>query len=397
MNLPFKKTKAEAASSTLISETETEMVDVTSDGRTREPLPDQKDRIHDYQDLLLLSGLRIKLKYRILDRLGSGRQGIVIRVERRSHPDCITSHALKIFDPSIYHNVAEYDEDIRRIARQVGDLQRLYHPNLVQCNWMYGMRGIGMMMMELVEGMNLGAVMDREEDARLAAALPPTEWVRINRILFDDPNYGMEPGPVFYILRKMLRGLEVLHQSGYIHCDIKPDNIMIDRFGTVKLIDFGRAVSIENPRGILLGSPMYMAPEVHRRRTLTLHSDLYSVGIVALELLHGGHLLDPYSNEETIYRFKLELPKCIGDFLPTRLRASNLLISILKRLVAVKAKNRYASANEADTGSDGVRVLLRELARARLDADYGRELERYLAHRLTLDEQTKKKEEETVD
>jgi serine/threonine protein kinase len=338
--------------------------------------------------MLLLDDVRINLGYKMLDRLGSGRQGVVLEVHRRAHPDCVTRHALKIFDPGIYPSLAEYDDDMCRIARQVGVLQRLFHPNLVQCNWVSSVEGVYMLMMEMIEGLNLYQMMTLDQHAKLESEVSAQTWATINDRVFSTTGYHLQPGIAFYILRKVLRGLELMHRCGYIHCDVKPSNIMLDRFGTVKLIDFGRAVSIENPTGIFLGSLMYMAPELHRREPLTPVADLYSAGLVTLELLYGDHLVNPQSDEDTIYEFKLQLPQRIDEFLPEDVGTNSIMATILRRLLAVEPEHRYSDASEADYGADGVRMLHRQLVAASLDVDYGRELENYLFQRLSHVEKT---------
>ncbi len=180
----------------------------------------------------------------------------------------------------------------------------------------------------------------------------------------------------------MLRGLEVMHRIGYIHSDIKPSNVMINRFGTVKLIDFGRATLIKDPGEQFLASPMYMAPELHRRETITPQADLYSTGLVLMEMLHGGPLIDLYSTEAEIHKFKLTLPDQIPTFLPEALRRNKELLQILRRLLAIDLADRYQTAEEADTGAEGARVIHQQLAKADLDSDYALELETYIAHRI---------------
>ena len=334
-----------------------------------------------FRDLQLAKDLSIELDYNVTKLLGRGSQGVVMGLERRSHRACVTHHALKIFDPSVYSAFEDYEVDIQRIAIQVGVLQRLSHPNLVSCNWMYENDGVGMMLMENIEGLSLDQVLDRKAHAALKDPLAPKQWEHFNRVIFNR-HRSLQAGIALYILRKVLRGIDVLHQVGYIHCDIKPSNIMVDRFGTVKLIDFGRAIPAENPENILLGSYLYMAPEVHQRQRLTPQSDLYSAGIVALELLHGGHLIDTATSEEDILAFKLQLPEKIGSYLAPELRENTLLMEILRRLLAVNPQDRFASAGEADTGDSGVRLIHRPLLVASLDTDYGREMESYLGLRL---------------
>ena len=348
-----------------------------------EPTQDMEDLRQRFSELLWeLESLATQREFRIIRRLGKGRQGVVLEAVHRGNLDCVTRHALKIFDPAIFPSQQAYMSDLHRVSRQVGVLQQLYHPNLVQCEAFYTHRDLGVVVMELIDGLDLNAFVDPYDHAALASSYTAAEWQHVNNVIFTDPDHRVQPGVAFYILRKILRGLETMHRIGYIHCDIKPSNIMIDRFGTVKLIDFGRATAITDRDDFFLGSPMYMAPELHERKHLGPLVDLYSAGIVVLELLHGGHLMDARSPEREIHRFKLALPGRILDFLPEPARRNETLVKILLRLLAVNPADRYPSATDADAGHEGAYLIHQQLTRSNLDTDYGRELETYLAHRL---------------
>jgi serine/threonine protein kinase len=334
-----------------------------------------------FRDFQLAKELSVELAYELTHVLGRGTQGVVIATQREPYPGCFTQHALKIFDPTVYRDLETYHTDLGRIARQVGVLQRLSHPNLVGCNWLVERDNVGMLLMERVDGLGLNAFRNRKLHASLEDQVDPDRWTHINNVVFADGNH-VQPGIALYILRKILRGINVLHRVGYMHCDIKPSNVMLDRFGTIKLIDFGRAIPLDNPDGLMIGSPLYMPPEVHRREALTVVGDLYSAGLTALELLHGDYLTNPRSDEAKLLEFKMELPNQIGDFLSPDLRANTVLMDTLKRLLAVSPRDRYASAADADTGTTGVRRIHRQLLRADLDTDYGRELESYMELRI---------------
>jgi serine/threonine protein kinase len=349
--------------------------------RRRRGDPELSNAFDSFRDFQLAKDLSIDLSYTLTKVLGRGTQGVVIACQRRANPACVTQHALKIFDPSVYHDLSSYQKDLGRIARQVGVLQRLSHPNLVSCDWLIERENVGMMLMERVDGLGLNAFRNREQHASLQNQVDQGRWEHINSVIFADGNH-VQPGIALYILRKILRGISVLHHVGYMHCDIKPSNVMLDRFGTIKLIDFGRAIALENPDGLMIGSPLYMPPEVHRREGLTAVGDLYSAGLVALELLYGDYLINPRTSEEKLLEFKMDLPNQIGDFLAPPLRENGVLMDTLKRLLAISPRERYASANDADTGKTGVRRIHRQLLRADLDTDYGRELESYMELRI---------------
>lgn len=94
------------------------------------------------------------------------------------------------------------------------------------------------------------------------------------------------------IIEQIVKGLRAFHRHDILHQDLKPDNIMIDRAGVVKIIDFGsvRIAGLEELRGAgagLLGTRDYTAPEYFERGTPTNRADLYSLGVIAYEMLTG--------------------------------------------------------------------------------------------------------------
>ena len=188
----------------------------------------------------------------------------------------------------------------------------------------------------------------------------------------------LQPGVALYILRKILLGLMVLHEAGYLHADVKPSNIMIDRMGSVKLVDFGRAVEIGERISILLGSPIYMAPETHRLEPGLAQTDLFSAGMVGLEML-GGENLQSFMDltDEQLLGFKMTLVDRVESMLPSDFHKSKRLVQLLKRFLHPKPSHRYSSAQDAEESYYRLRGIYREMG---LDADteYDRELLLYL-------------------
>jgi len=188
----------------------------------------------------------------------------------------------------------------------------------------------------------------------------------------------LHPGVALYILRKILMGLMVLHEANYLHADIKPSNIMIDRMGSIKLVDFGRAVEIGEKISILLGSPIYMAPETHRLEPGRAQTDLFSAGLVALEMLCGESLQACNDmDDETLLQFKLSLFGRVETMLPPYLQKSKRIVRLLKRFLDPKPEQRYGSAREAEESYYRLRGIYREMG-LDADAEYDRELLTYL-------------------
>lgn len=188
----------------------------------------------------------------------------------------------------------------------------------------------------------------------------------------------IQPGIAVYIIRCILRGLEVLHDNDYVHSDIKPANIMISRLGNIKIIDYGRAIRQNEKMTFLLGTPLYMAPETHMREPNAIQSDLFSVGLVGLEMLCGK---SPIKNgpEDYLLEQKLTLISRLEDILPTHVLENAELVDILKRFIEPNPYKRYGNAVDADAGDQGLRVIHKQLSQLGKDAEYGREIRTYLA------------------
>ena len=162
----------------------------------------------------------------------------------------------------------------------------------------------------------------------------------------------MRPGMVEHVLRQVLRALAEVHAVGVLHRDLKPENIRVshDRAGQlrVRLLDFGLARSHADPgqsrltaTGELVGTPRYMSPEQLRDEALTPASDIYSLGLVAFELLVGREALGGSSLMAQLERLfdGHEVVDKDAD------RHGRGLMRIIRRMTAVEPRDRFATAN----------------------------------------------------
>ncbi len=338
--------------------------------------------VANYRAILAARAIYYPVAYRFPRELGRGRQGIVFLGLRQGARGCVTRHAIKIFDPGIYGNAKKYWTDMGRIAAQTSKLQLVKNPALVAPDIYEESNGIGYIQMEVVDGISLRELLDGTHLQQARARSTDEEWRRITDVVFrlENDRIMIQPGIALYILRQVLRGLETLHEMGFVHSDVKPANIMIDRLGYVKLIDYGRAMLLDEKMTLLLGTPIYMAPETHAERIARAHSDLYSLGVVGLEMLRGERLFagDTPLVEADLLQAKNGLMDRLYDLLPDHVRNNVQFLQLLRRFLDPDPAGRFHSAEEAEIGSNGLSMLHKQLTLAGKDTEYGRELENYL-------------------
>ena len=159
---------------------------------------------------------------------------------------------------------------------------------------------------------------------------------------------GPLPSPVaIYVLTEMLRGLQHAHESQLIHRDISPHNVLLSWNGGVKVSDFGIAKALDasgSARSLVIkGKPAYMSPEQITADALDPRSDLYSVGVVAWELLVGQRLHTGGTNEafnEILHRDPPRPSSARPRGLPRDLEA------VVMKLLAREKNKRYQNAEQ---------------------------------------------------
>jgi len=368
---------------------ETRRDPVRSDPDVTVPIPQanqavQMTRAHldeNYAAIIRARAIFYPVAYQFLRELGRGRQGIVFLGLRQGARGCVTRHAIKLFDPANYASPEQYWTDMGRIAVQTSRLQTMQTPNLVARDSYEETYGIGYLQMEAIDGVDLRTFLEGDHLNRVRERTSREDWARITDVIFRlvGSEVHIQPGVAIYIMRMMLRGLEALHAMGFVHGDVKPANTMVDRLGYVKLVDFGRAVRIGESSAWLLGTPIYMAPEIHRRQPATVQSDLYSVGLVGIEMLRGSPVTGTVTNEAELLAFKLKLAERLPEYLPPYVTRNERFVRTLQRMVDPDPGRRFASAGEMDSGADGLLHVHKQLVHMGKDTEYGRELENYLA------------------
>ena len=107
------------------------------------------------------------------------------------------------------------------------------------------------------------------------------------RSLEDCPTLSL--GDVLLVFRMVASGLNAMHQHGFVHCDIKPNNILINKSGSIKIIDLGQSCKIGTTKQRIQGTPDYIAPEQVKRRPLGPKTDIFNLGATMYWALTGKH------------------------------------------------------------------------------------------------------------
>ena len=233
-----------------------------------------------------------------------------------------------------------YEDLVQRFNREVQVLAAMNHPNIVQVYGYWMEKGQLNLSMEFINGWSLKQILDK------TPVLPG--WA------------------VCSVLWGCLNALVHVHSRHFVHRDLKPGNIMVDFAGQTKLLDFGIA-RVENQEitipGTIIGTAAYMSPEQVKGESATELSDIFSLGIIAFEMLTGKH---PFRDENVEKTSKNILGKNISpsnfpENIPNELR--RLVCRMLAKDSSRRAGSAYGCLTELDLIMRGLpRELLHPLA-----------------------------------
>jgi serine/threonine-protein kinase len=260
----------------------------------------------------LASGGLLAGRYEILGPLGRGGMGMVYRAFDRELGETL---AIKVLRPDVARESGRVEQRFRseiRLAR------RVRHRNVCSVYGDGEDRGLLYICMELVEGENLAG---RARDGA-----------------------GLRADEAWSATLQVADGLCAIHEVGVVHRDLKTANLMRDRKGVVRVMDFGIAkqhggagVTL-TATGTLMGTPEYMSPEQLRGESVDFRSDLYSLGIVVYELFTGALPFRAENPVATIVRQLHDPPFLEVSGLPPSLRP------VLTRALRKDPAERYPSA-----------------------------------------------------
>ncbi len=258
-------------------------------------------------------GKMLDNRYEILERIGMGGMAVVYKAKCHRLNRLVAIKILK-------SDLAQDEDFRRRFNAESQAVAQLSHPNIVSVYDVSKGGDIEYIVMELIDGITLKQYMEKRGHLNWRESL--------------------------HFITQIMRGLSHAHSRGIVHRDIKPQNIMVLRDGSVKVADFGIAC-LENSAQTLtqeaLGSVHYISPEQARGDRTDARSDIYSAGVVLYEML-AGRL--PFEGDSAVSVAIQHLSS-----IPLAPREVNPEIPEQLELICIKAmapdiQRRYSSADE---------------------------------------------------
>ncbi|MCI0377146.1 MAG: protein kinase [Gemmataceae bacterium] len=252
-------------------------------------------------------GFVIAGKYRLLERLGTGGMGSVYLCE---HVLMGRRVALKVLPLA----QAEDPAMLARFYREAKAVARLDHPNIVRAHDIDREDKLHFLVLEFVDGVNLH------------------DFVRKNGVL--------SPARAADYIRQAALGLQHAHEAGLVHRDIKPGNLLLDRQGTIRLLDLGLARFFDDDgtafaktyeQGFSIGTADYMAPEQTMDHRVDIRADIYSLGGAFYYLLAGKSPFQHGSIPQKMIWHQVRYPKSMRLVRPD---VPEGMVQVLEKMIA---------------------------------------------------------------
>jgi CheY-like chemotaxis protein/tRNA A-37 threonylcarbamoyl transferase component Bud32 len=252
----------------------------------------------------LTTGQRFADRYEVLGTIGQGGMGMVYRAKDLELEEEV---AIKTLRPEL---VAD-ETVLERFKSEIRLARRISHRNVVRIHDFGQSAGVDFLTMEYVEGITVRELIDERGRLEISSTLA--------------------------LARQLASSLEVAHEQGVIHRDIKPQNLLVDGDGVLKVMDFGIARLTERSSGLtevglVVGTPSYMSPEQMLAEDIDARSDLYAAGVVLYECLTGRLPFDaptPVAMIAKVLSQTPEAPNTIQSDVPPAL--SSLVMQLLAK------------------------------------------------------------------
>jgi eukaryotic-like serine/threonine-protein kinase len=257
------------------------------------------------------------LHYEILELLGEGARSTIYSV--------VDPQTRKVF--ALKHVVRKEQKDIRFIEQMETEYEisrQFTHRNLRRS---YELKLVKTMLLKVSEAFLVMELFD----GRPLDVAPPANVMQILDIFIQ-----------------AAQGLKVMHQMGYIHCDLKPNNILRNEAGDVKIIDFGQSCAIGTVKERIQGTPDFIAPEQVSRRPVSVQTDVFNLGATLYWCCTGRHIPTLYTvNKKGENSFlldtRIDTPQDLNPKVPTAV--SNLIIE----MVSTRVQKRPTDMDEVIT------------------------------------------------
>lgn len=218
-------------------------------------------------------------RYEILEELGKGGMGEVYRVRDKTLDE---EMALKVLKPEIAAN----KDMIERFKNELKFARKIAHRHVCKMYDLNEEKETPYITMEYVKGEDLKSFIRKKE--------------------------GLTEEEVITLAKQVCEGLTEAHRLGVVHRDLKPQNIMINKDGDTKIMDFGIARSVEargvTHSGVMIGTPDYMSPEQAEGEEADQRSDIYAMGIILYEMLTGSVPFKGDTAFSVAWKHKSKLP-----------------------------------------------------------------------------------------
>ena len=272
-----------------------------------------------------LLGAILADKYRVVRQIGRGGMGIVYEGE---HIGLGKRVAIKLMLEKYTHD----GEATRRFQREAIAASKIGNPHIIDViDVGVAADGRSFVVMELLSGLPLSQVIE------MTGPLPPWRAVAI--------------------MRQVLRAVGAAHAKGIIHRDLKPDNIFIisqdDHHDFVKLLDFGISKMIDpdeqvaftklTTTGVVMGTPLYMAPEQAMGMPIERHADLYACGVILYEMLAGKPPFEGATYAHLVAKLITQQPPLLSDVRPG---LPGALVTAVHRALEKEPRDRFQSAEQ---------------------------------------------------
>jgi len=228
----------------------------------------------------LTRGTTFAGRYELIEELGKGGMGRVYKVFDKKIKEEV---ALKLLKPEISGD----EKTIERFTNELKFSRKIVHKNVCRMYDLNEEEGTYYIIMEYVPGEDLNGFIKR--------AAP------------------LSIGKSISIAKQICKGLSEAHSAGVVHRDLKPGNIMIDKDGNARIMDFGIARSLKaegiTGEGLIIGTPQYMSPEQVEGKKADQRSDIYSLGIILYEMMTGRVPFEGDTPLSIALKHKTEIPK----------------------------------------------------------------------------------------